>query len=383
MIDDVLTMIPGPSPVDRRVLEALGQPTVSHLAPTLVAAMESALASFRTLCRSRSAQPFIVAGGGTLAMEMALVNTAPQGGRVLVVSQGYFGDRYAELARAFGLDADVLQSEWGTAVPVDALRERLGHGRFDAVTVTHVDTSTGTCAPVAEYAEVLRGRDEIFVLDGVCATGGVDERFDEWDVDVLLTAPQKAIGAPPGAALCLFSERAIQRRRGFANVPAYYADVLRWLPVMQDPSRYFSTPCVNEVFALATALEIALTEGLDTRFERHRALAAALRAGFAACGIVPFTDPSRWADTLSVCLYPEGVDDIAFRTALARRGVVVAGALGAIAGRAFRVGHMGNIGSGEIAKTLDAVEASLRELGIAGTPGAALAAAGPRLAELA
>jgi alanine-glyoxylate transaminase / serine-glyoxylate transaminase / serine-pyruvate transaminase len=177
---------------------------------------------------------------------------------------------------------------------------------------------------------------------------------------VLLTGPQKAIGAPPGVALCLFSDRALERGRSRSSVPVYYADVLRWLPIMQDPGRYYSTPCVNEIVALATALRMVHEEGLPARFARHAAIARAVRAGLEAAGLTLFTAPGCRADTLSVVLLPSEVADIAFRKEVAARGVVLAGGLGPIAGKAFRLGHMGNIGAGEVAKSLDAAAAGRR-----------------------
>ena len=380
MIDETLTMIPGPTPVHPRILAALARPTVSHVAPAFVETFRRALADFRALGQSATARPVIVSGGGTLSMEIALVNTVAPGEKVLVVSQGYFGDRYADLAAAFGIHADVLRSEWGHAVAPAAVAEKLAKTTYAAVTVTHVDTSTGTAAPVGEYAKLLNGRDEIFILDGVCATGGVDEPFDTWGVDVLLTAAQKAIGAPPGLALCLFSERAVGRRKGKAAVPAYYADLLRWLPIMEDPGRYFATPCVNEVVAFAEALRILHEEGLPARFERHKRIGRAVRAGLEVLGLALVTDPGCRADTLSVVFHPKAVEDLPFRKEMASRGIVVAGCLGPLAGKAFRMGHMGNIGSGEVTRALQAVEDSLRALGAPASPGSAVAAAAKHLA---
>ncbi len=380
MIDETLTMIPGPTPVHPRILTALARPTVSHVAPAFVETFKRALADFRTLGRSATASPVVVSGGGTLSMEIALVNVAAPGERVLVVSQGYFGDRYGELASAFGIEADVLRSEWGEAVAPSRVAAKLAAGRYAAVTVTHVDTSTGTEAPVADYAKLLRGREEIFILDGVCATGGLDEPFDDWGVDVLLTAAQKAIGAPPGLALCLFSPRALARRRSKPSVPAYFADVLRWLPIMEDPGKYFATPCVNEIVALGEALRILHEEGLPARFERHRRIGRAVRAAVAALGLTPVTAEGCRADTLSVVSYPKGVEDVPFRKEMASRGIVVAGCLGPLAGKAFRMGHMGNIGAGEVTRALQALEDSLRALGVAVVPGTAVAAAAKHLA---
>lgn len=380
MIDETLTMVPGPTPVHPRILDALARPTVSHVAPVFVEAFRSALLDFKKLCQSESGQPFIVAGSGTLAMEMALVNVVAPGESILVISQGYFGDRWADLAAAFGIRCELLRAEWGRAVPPEEVAARLAANSYAAVTVTHVDTSTGTCAPVEAYASLLRGREELFILDGVCATGGVDEPSDAWGVDILLTGAQKAIAAPPGLALCLFGPRAMDKRRSRSSVPAYYADILRWLPVMEDPSRYFATPPVNEIVSLAEALRLVHSEGLPARFARHRRLAAAVRAGLGALGLEYVTEASSRADTLSVLFLPAGLADAAFRKEAAARGVVLAGGLGPLAGRAFRFGHMGNIGTGEIAKALGVIEESLRAVGVAAEPGTALSAAAPFLA---
>ena len=379
MLEETLTMIPGPTPVHAQILNALAKPTVSHVAPAFVEEFKGAIRDFRALCQTATGQPFIVAGAGTLSMEIAVVNLVAPGEKLLVVSHGYFGDRFRDLAVSFGIQCDVLAAEWGQAVTPAALAAKLDGGGYTAVTITHVDTSTGTLAPVQAYADVLKGRPELFILDGVCATAAIDEPFDAWGVDVLLTAAQKAIGAPPGLALCVFSERALARRQARASVPAYYADILRWLPIMQDPGKYYSTPCVNEVMALAEALRMVHREGLPARFARHGKIAKAVRAGVEALGLKYFTACEHRAETLSVLLLPEGVEDMAFRKGMASRGIVIAGGLGPIAGKAFRLGHMGNIGAGEVVAALGAIEATLASLGVTVKPGAAVAAAAPFL----
>jgi aspartate aminotransferase-like enzyme len=174
----------------------------------------------------------------------------------------------------------------------------------------------------------------------------------------------------------------MERRRSRASVPAYYADINRWLPVMEDPGRYYSTPCVNEIVALGEALRIVREEGLEARFARHHRIASAMRAGLQEIGLELFTNAACRADTLSVVLLPKGVADADFRKENASRGVVLAGGLGPIAGKAFRLGHMGNIGVGEAAAVLATIEDSLRALGLAPTPGAAVSAAAPYLEEV-
>ena len=353
-------MIPGPTPVHERVLETLARPTVSHQFPAFVESYRECLTRWRRIGRSDSAQPFIVSGSGTMAMEMALVNLVAPGERLLVVSHGFFGDRWEQIAAAFGIECDLLRSGWGRAVSNEDLAGKLERNRYAAVAVTHVDTSTGTEAPMADYAAVLEGRNEHLILDGVCATAGLDERFDDWGLDVLLTGAQKAFGAPPGVAILLVSQRAMKTRGSRSSVPAYHGDWLRWLPIMEDPSKYFSTPPVNEILALNEAMGMVLDEGLDARFERNRGLAASMRAGLADLGLELFTDPRCRADTLSVVLHREGTDDTTFRSKMASQGVVVAAALGPIAGKAFRVGHMGNIGPVEVRRTLEAIRIALQ-----------------------
>ena len=359
MSNPVLTMIPGPTPVHERVLEVLARPTVSHQYPVFVEAYRECLSRWRRIGRSESAQPFVVSGSGTFAMEMALVNLVAPGERLLVVSHGFFGDRWEQIAASFGIECDLLRAEWGQAVSKEALVARLERHDYVAVTVTHVDTSTGTEAPVAEYASLLDGRNEHLIVDGVCATAGIDERFDDWGLDVLLTGAQKAFGAPPGVAILLVSQRALETRHNRASIPAYNADWLRWLPIMDDPSKYFSTPPVNQILALDEAMGMVLEEGLDARFARHRDLAASMREGFATLGLGLFTDASCRADTLSVVRHRGGIDDASFRATMAKQGVIVAGALGPIAGKAFRVGHMGSIGNAEVERTLDAMRVVL------------------------
>jgi alanine-glyoxylate transaminase/serine-glyoxylate transaminase/serine-pyruvate transaminase len=370
MAQEKLLLIPGPSPVVPRILDVLAQPTVSHLGPDMVRDLKEACENLKGIVFCENGEPFIISGAGTLSMEMALLNTAGPGDRVLVLSQGYFGDRMAQICKAFGLDHDVIESEWGRAVTPRELDQGLKARNYNVVVCTHVDTATGACAPVEEYGQVLEKTGALFIVDGVCATGGVPERMDAWGIDVVLTAAQKCLGTPPGLAILVLSELAMEKRRGLAAVPAYYSDLLRWLPIMHDPSKYFSTPCVNEVRAFAEATRIIMEEGLEERFERHGLHAEAIRAGLAALGFTFFTNPSFPASTLSVVRYPDGVDDKAFRAGLYDRGVVVAGGLGPTAGRVFRMGHMGNLTSAQVRFAIEAVEKTLAGLGRAVTPGA-------------
>ena len=363
MAQEKLLLIPGPSPVVPRILDVLAKPTVSHVGPDMVHDLKEACENLKKIAFCANGEPFIVSGAGTLSMEMAILNTAGPGDRVLVLSQGYFGQRMAQICQAFGLEHDVLESAWGRAVTSGELEQRLRAKNYNVVVCTHVDTATGACAPVEEYSQVLDKTGALFIVDGVCATGGVPERMDAWGIDVVLTAAQKCLGTPPGLSILVLSEQAMEKRRSMTAVPAYYSDLLRWLPIMHDPSKYFSTPCVNEVRAFAEATRIILEEGVEERFERHDLYAEAIRSGLAALGFGFFTDPNYLAATISVVRYPDGVDDKAFRAGLYDNGVVVAGGLAQTLGRVFRMGHMGNLSSAQVRFAIGAVEKTLQGLG--------------------
>jgi alanine-glyoxylate transaminase/serine-glyoxylate transaminase/serine-pyruvate transaminase len=344
MTTSPLLMIPGPTPVAPDVLAALAEPVRSHTGPENAATLLRIQAGIRELMGSEHARVHCFAGSGTLAMEAALVNHASPGDRVVVVSHGFFGDRFTEVAGALGMRADVLRVEWGEHADTDALRALIVGGDQPAlVCMTHVDTSSGVLADCAALTATVRtaAPDALVVLDGVCATGGVDEMMDAWDIDVLLTGAQKALSVPPGLALLAVSERARSRRESLGDIRAYYADLRRWDASVDDPRKYFSTHAVSLLRALEVSLDGIFAEGLPARYERHRRVAGMVRDGMAELGFTPLTNTSLLAPTLSVLALPEGVDDATLRAGMNDRGVVIAGCLGPWAGRGIRIGHRG------------------------------------------
>lgn len=368
-------MIPGPTPVHPRILNNLSNPTISHVSSTFVAEFREALSNVKEIVFCKKGEPFIVAGAGTLAMEMALLNTVDKAERILILSQGFFGQRMAQIAEAFGLSYDIIECEWGKAVLPEELEKSLSEAKYEVVVSTHVDTCTGGCAPVKDYADVLKNHDLIYIIDGVCATGGIEERMDDWGVDVILTAAQKCFGVPPGLAILSVSEKGMEKRKALKAIPAFYSDLLRWLPIMKDPSKYFSTPCVNEIRAFCESTKIVIEEGIEKRFSRHAIMARGTRAALTELGFSFFTEESFLADTLSVVNYPEGIEDKSFRNLYFENGVVVAGGLGETAGRVFRIGHMGNISVSQVYFAIEALERTLSSLGYKFDPGSGLKAA--------
>jgi len=373
----VLLMIPGPTPVDQSILNALSKETVSHLDPQLVGTLEEVLRDLKTIVMTEKGQSFTIPGTGTLAMEMALVNSLKKGEPLLVVSHGYFGDRFVEIAQAHGFQVEILASEWGKIVEIEEINRKLREKKFSAITITHVDTSTGVCAPLKEISEVVKNYPEtLFIVDGVCATGGIEERMDDWGIDILFNGSQKAFGVPPGLANLVFSEKALEKRNNLGKIPAYYLDINRWLPIMQEPANhYFATHAVNMVNALHQGLKIVLQEGLEKRFKRHKRFALAFHRGLEALGFKILPPLEYRAATMSTVLYPSGIEDLAFRERLFRNGVVVAAGNGRLLGKIFRLGHMGNISENEIVTTLSIIEKTLREFKIDFTLGSGIRAA--------
>ncbi len=375
MQDEKLLLIPGPTPVHPRITQVLSLPTVSHVSPEFIKDYKEALNNLKKIVFCEKGQPFLIAGAGTLSMEMAVLNVVDKKDNLLVISQGYFGKRMKSIADSFGLSCEILESKWGQAVTPAQLEEKLSEKSFSHIACTHVDTATGACSPVKDYARIARNNDAFFIIDGVCATGGIEEKMTEWDVDVILTAAQKCFGAPPGLAVVVFSEKAMQKRQSIERLPGYYADIMRWLPIMKDPSQYFSTPCVNEIRAFTEATRIMRDETMPVRFERHQKIGAALRAALSALGFSFFTAEKYIADTLSVVKYPQGLDDKAVRQALASNGVIVAGGLGPLAGVVFRMGHMGNLSFEQVDFAVHAIEKTLADLNYSFEPESGVKAA--------
>lgn len=344
-----LLMIPGPIEISPKVAEACAGPPPGHLAPSILQAFGEGLAAMRQVWRAgASAQPFVVPGSGSTAMEMAATNLLDPGQRAVVVWTGYFSDRIAEMLRRRGVEVTLVPAEPGDAPPLEevrrALRERSAHALF----VTHVDTSTGVRADARALAELAREASALSVFDGVCATAGEAFEMEAWGADVYLTGSQKALGLPPGLGLLVASERALEARKALGTLPPLSLDLESWRPIMQAyeerrPS-YFATPPTTLVRALPVALAEILEGGVDARWALHARSAKAMRAAFSVLGLEPLPRRAELAaNTLSALLFPDGLGP-ELVAEIGKRGVVVAGGLlPSLRTRYFRVGHMGYV----------------------------------------
>jgi alanine-glyoxylate transaminase/serine-glyoxylate transaminase/serine-pyruvate transaminase len=365
-----LLMIPGPIEFEPEVLQAMGMATMSHVAPDFIEVFGNSLELMREVWKSPTGQPFIVAGTVTLAMDMTAANLIEKGDNVLVISSGYFGNRFKDILDRYGANTTLLEAPLGENVPLEVIERELKTKQYKALTVNHVDTSTGIIVDPKPLAHLAKKYNILSILDGVCSVAGEELKQDEWGVDVVLAASQKAIGVPPSLALLMVSEKAMQvwKNRKTA-VPNYYADWNNWLPIMKAyeerrPS-YFGTPAVNLIVALETSLKIICKEGMDKRVKRHQSLASAFRAALASLNltILPKTNATA-ANTLTAIYYPKGVDGSALSSKMTDSNVIIAGGLLAdIKASYFRVGHMGSVSANDLLAVLGALERALSELG--------------------
>lgn len=360
-----MVMIPGPTPVVKSIQEQMGREMQAFGDPRFVADYRKLIADLAKLLNC-SGKTFPLAGTGTLAMEMAIANTTKRGDSILIVSHGFFGDRFIEICEKKGLDIDVLSAEWGTTIPVETIEAKLREKKYAAVTVSHVDTSTGVRADIEEIGKMIEktSPETVYIVDGVAATGGEYADVDGMKIDILFTGSQKAFGVCPGMFILWASKKALERRKALGSITEYYVDFEKWIPIMDEPSKYFATPAVNLVWAMQEATRIIEEEGYKARYERHKKNAEAMQKALESMGFTILAEKEHRAVTLSNLIYPEGVDDVKFRNTMFEEGMTVAGGLAAYAGKMFRLGHMGNIDINDEVAVLGIIERGLIRCGV-------------------
>ena len=381
-------MIPGPIEFTYEVLQEMAVPTTSHVAPDFIETLGQALGRLREVFLCPNGQPFVFAGSGTLAMDIAAANLVEPGDKALVVNTGYFSDRMGVILERYGAAVTHVRAPGvGDAPSLEDVETALKEGGYKVMAITHVDTSAAVVTDAQGLGKLGRDHGALVLLDGVCSVAGEELRQEEWGVDVAFTASQKAIGVPPGLALVVAGPRAMDAfSERKAPVGSYYADWTNWLPIMEAyeerrPS-YFGTPAVNLISALNVSLGQILNEGMDARFTRHRRLGDAFKAAISALGLeqVPVRPPLG-ATTITAPYYPSGVDR-ALLSHIKEAGVVVAGGLHPeIRDNYFRVGHMGAVSEGDILITVGAIERALVQAGHRFDVGAGLAAVQTALAQ--
>jgi alanine-glyoxylate transaminase / serine-glyoxylate transaminase / serine-pyruvate transaminase len=365
-----LLMIPGPIEFEPAVMQAVAMATTSHVAPDFIDSFGHSLEMMRKVWLAPSGQPFIMAGSGTLAMDMAGSNLIEPGDSALVISTGYFGERYADLLKRYGANVTILKAPAGDVVKISEIEDELKKKKYKILTFTHVDTSTAVKVNPEPLGLLSQKYGVLTILDGVCSVAGEEIRQDDWKIDVVFTASQKAIGVPPGLALMVCSEKAMEvwknRKTPVGN---YYCDWTNWLHIMKAYEErrpaYFGTPAVNLVNGLEVSLSIILKEGMDERFKRHARLGKAFRSAMTDLGLkmIPLGE-EICANTLSAPYFPDNVSGKEFMAAISKSDVILAGGLlPELKEKYFRVGHMGSVTDGDILTTVGAIKSALSSCG--------------------
>jgi aspartate aminotransferase-like enzyme len=366
-------MAPGPTPVPSQALLAMAQPMIHHRTPEYEALFAEVRAGLRWLFQTQQ-DVIPLACSGTGAMEAAVANTCSPGEVVAVVVAGAFGQRWAEIARAWGLQVVELRAPFGDTVPAERVAETLrARPEIRAVLAQHSESSTGVLHDVRGYAQVTRATETLLLVDAVSSLGIADLPMDAWGVDVVVAGSQKGLMLPPGLAFCALSERAWQRV-ATARLPRYYFDLAAERRANARNDVRF-TPAVSIVVGLREVLRMLQAEGLPAVFARHARLARATRAGVEALGLQLFARATP-SPALTAVLAPPGVDGDKIVAAFAQsHAITIAGGHGELRGKIFRLGHMGYAAEFDVTTALAALEQVLAELGQPVTFGAAVGAA--------
>lgn len=344
-IEEVLLMGPGPSCVSEEVYQALSRKTLGHLDPYFIEIMDGIKAQLQALLQTENVLTMPISGTGSAGMETVFVNLVEPGDSVLILKNGVFGLRMAEVATRLGAAVDVLEFTWGTPVIIDSVKKQLAQKQYKLIAVVHAETSTGVCNPVAEIGALLSGLETLFLVDAVTSLGGMEIAMDNWGIDALYSGSQKCLSCPPGLAPVSFSAKAvdaIMSRK--SKVPNWYLDMSLIAGYWEGESRaYHHTAPVNMLYGLYQALYLILQEGPQEVYSRHRATHEMLVAGIEKLGLEMLVDQSCRLPMLNAVKIPQGVDDVQVRRCLLVDYTIEIGAgLGPLAGQIWRLGLMGH-----------------------------------------
>lgn len=372
--------VPGPTNMPFQIRQAMDVALEDHRAPDYPQFILPLLADVKKVFQSKNGHVIIFPGSGTGGWESAIANTLSPGDRVLASVFGQFSHLWVDLCQRFGLDVDAVQTDWGKGVPLDQYRARLAADKqhaIKAVLVTHNETATGVTSDVAGVRRILDDLQHpaMLFVDGVSSIASIDFRFDEWGVDVAVAGSQKGFMMPTGLAIVCVSEKAIKAGET-AKLPRCfydYKDMLR-----SNAQGYFPyTPAATLLRGLRASVDLLFSEGLPNVFARHRRLAGAVRAAVDAWGLRNCAQGPEWySDTVTAVMVPEGfnANDVV-TTAYHRYNLSLGGGLSKVAGKVFRIGHLGWLNEIMVLQALGGVELAMYDVGIKFEPGVGVGAA--------
>ncbi len=360
--------IPGPTPVPDRILRAMDRPIIDHRGPNFADLGHRVLDGLKPVFGTAS--PVVIyPASGTGAWEAALINALSPGDAVLMCETGHFASLWQKMAVRLGLRPEVIASDWRTGADADAIESHLSadtEGRIKAVCVVHNETSTGCVTDIAAVRRAINaaGHSALLMVDTISSLASIDYRQDEWGVDVTVAGSQKGLMLPPGLSFNALSARALAAAETSSFPKAYWS----WADMLANNQRgYFPyTPATNLLFGLAEALDMLAEEGLASVFARHQRHAEATRRAIAAWDLeILCSDPAAYSSSLTAVLLPAGHDADAFRaTALSHFDISLGTGLGRLAGKVFRIGHLGDTNDLTIIGALAGVEMALGLAGV-------------------
>ncbi len=381
-VQDKLTlMIPGPTPVPESVLKAMGRHPIGHRSGEFQAIVQRTTEQLKWLHQTQG-DVLVITGSGTAAMEAGIINTLSRGDKVLCGDNGKFGERWVKVARAYGLEVEVIQAEWGQPLDTEAFRLALeadSAKAIKAVILTHSETSTGVINDLETIARHVKAHGTaLTIADCVTSLGATDVPMDAWGVDVVASGSQKGYMLPPGLSFVAMGERAWQAYER-SDLPKFYLDLGPYRKTAAQNSNPF-TPAVNLYFGLEAALEMMQNEGLEAIFARHARHRSAAQAGMKAIGLPLFAAEGHGSPAITA-VAPNGIDAEQLRKAVKERyDILLAGGQDHLKGKVFRIGHLGYVCDRDVLTAVSAIEATLQSLGLhSGNMGAGVAAAATAL----
>ncbi|MGL5808267.1 MAG: alanine--glyoxylate aminotransferase family protein, partial [Xenococcaceae cyanobacterium] len=339
-----LLLGPGPSNVPPRVLSALSLPPVGHLDPFYLGVMDEIQTLLRYAWQTDNELTIAVSGTGSAAMEATLANSIEPGDVVLIGVKGYFGNRLVDMASRYDADVRKITKPWGEAFNLDELKQAMETHRPAILALVHAETSTGVRQPLEGVSELCRQYDCLLLVDSVTSLGGVPLFIDEWGIDLAYSCSQKGLGCPPGVAPFTMSPRAIEKMQKRPKpVPNWYLDMALLTKYWGSQRVYHHTAPINMNYAFREGLRMVAEEGLEARWQRHQTNAELFWEGLAELNLVPHVTKELRLPTLTTVCIPEGVDGKAVaRQLLQDYNIEVAGGLGELGGKVWRIGLMGH-----------------------------------------
>lgn len=364
---DRTLMGPGPSEVHPRVLRAMSTPLVGHLDPSFVDIMNEVQDLLRYTFRTENQWTIPVSGTGSASMEAAIGNLVEPGDTMLVPTNGYFGGRMESMANRAGGEVVHVDAPWGEPLDPADVQVAFEEHQPDVFGFVHAETSTGVVQPsVSELTDIAHDHDAYVIADSVTSLGGVELKVDEWDIDVAYSGPQKCLSCPPGASPLTLNDRAMEKVLSREESPrSWYLDLSLLEGYWGDDRAYHHTAPITNVYALREALRLVSEEGIEARWERHREMAGALKAGVEAMGLEMNAPEEYWLPSLNAVRVPDGVTDTDITSYLLDQyDLEIATGLGDLDGEIFRIGCMGYSARPEtVSYLVSALGDALREHG--------------------